>query len=512
MRSRFETDLHEARKVPGGILLPYQQRWVADKSKVKVYEKSRRIGISWAEASDDALYAASESGDDVWYVGYNKDMALEFINDCASWARAYNLAASDVEEFVFEDGDKEIKSFKIGFASGNRITALSSRPTNLRGKQGRVVLDEAAFHDDLPALIKAAMALLIWGGDVRIISTHNGDDNEFNGLVNDIRAGRKPYSLHRTDFDEALEQGLYKRICAVLKREWSEEAERAWRREVVEFYGDDADEELFVIPSQGSGVYLSRALIEACMSPAIPVIRYEQKASFAELSEHIRRAEVGDWLDENLRPLMETIDPSRVSYFGEDFGRLGDLTVIMPLVEQQSATFRAPFLLELWNMPFEQQKQILFYVVDRLPHFSGGALDARGNGQYLAEVAMQRYGANRIRQVMASEAWYRDYMPRYKAMFEDRTILLPRDADIIQDHRAIRVIKGVAKVPDLRVASMDRKRQKRHGDSAIAGAMACYAIYEMAGNAGVPLVMTAASRGVPAEIMSYYGRANYGVY
>ena len=25
--------------------------------------------------------------------------------------------------------------------------------------------DEAAFHDDLPGLIKAAMALLIWGGE-----------------------------------------------------------------------------------------------------------------------------------------------------------------------------------------------------------------------------------------------------------------------------------------------------------------------------------------------------------
>ncbi|MBW1666856.1 MAG: hypothetical protein JRJ66_02155 [Deltaproteobacteria bacterium] len=507
-----QKDFEEARKTPGGILLPYQQAWVADKSKVKVYEKSRRIGISWAEASDDALYAASESGDDVWYVGYNKDMALEFINDCANWARAYDLAASEVKEFVFEDGEREIKSFRIDFASGNRITALSSRPTNLRGKQGRVVLDEAAFHDDLPGLIKAAMALLIWGGDVRIISTHNGDDNEFNALVNDIRAGRIPYSLHRTDFDEALEQGLYRRICEVLKREWSEEAERAWRQEVIDFYGDDADEELFVVPSQGTGVYLSRALIEACMSPEIPVIRYEQKASFAELPEHLRRAEVRDWCEEMLKPLLEAVDSRRVSYFGEDFGRLGDLTVIMPLLEQQNASFRAPFVLELWNIPFEQQKQILFYVVDRLPHFSGGALDARGNGQYLAEVAMQRYGANRIQQVMATEAWYRDYMPRYKAMFEDRTILLPRDADIIQDHRAIRVIKGVAKVPDLRSASKDKKKQKRHGDSAIAGAMACYAIYEMAGNAGVPAVMSAGSRSVAAEVMSYYGRANYGAY
>jgi phage FluMu gp28-like protein len=485
---------------------------VADQSPVKIMEKSRRIGISWAEASDDALFAASAKGDDVWYIGYNKDMALEFINDCANWARAYDLAAGEMEEIVFNDGDKDIKSFKIDFASGHRITALSSRPTNLRGKQGRVILDEAAFHDDLPGLIKAAMALLIWGGDVRIVSTHNGDDNEFNGLVNEIRAGRKPYSLHRVDFDEALGQGLYRRICEVLKREWSEKAQKQWRREVIDFYGDDADEELFVIPSQGSGTYLSRALIEACMTPKIPVVRYEQKASFAELPAHVRIAEVKDWCEEKLKPLLEKIDPRRVSYFGEDFGRLGDLTVITPLVEQQNASFRAPFVLELWNIPFEQQKQVLFYVVDRLPHFSGGALDARGNGQYLAEVAMQKYGANRIHQVMASEAWYRDYMPKYKDMFESRTILLPKDADIIQDHRAIKVIRGVAKVPDLRTTSKDKKKQKRHGDSAIAGAMACYAIYELAGNADAPVVMSAGARETVGEVASYFGRANYGAY
>ena len=148
---------------------------MADQSPVKVFEKSRRIGISWAEAADDTLYASEKGAGEkrnVWYIGYNKDMALEFINDCANWARAYNLAASEMEEYDEIDQEeiegvvqeKKILAFRITFASGWRITALSSRPTNLRGKQGRVILDEAAFHDDLAGLLKAAMALLIWGG------------------------------------------------------------------------------------------------------------------------------------------------------------------------------------------------------------------------------------------------------------------------------------------------------------------------------------------------------------
>ena len=80
---------------PLSILLPYQRRWIADQSQVKVSEKSRRIGITWTEAADRALGAATtgRSGIDGWYIGYNKDMALEFIEAAAQWARRFNRAA-----------------------------------------------------------------------------------------------------------------------------------------------------------------------------------------------------------------------------------------------------------------------------------------------------------------------------------------------------------------------------------------------------------------------------------
>ena len=482
----LQNDFDQARPATG-ILLPYQTRWVADKSAVKFIEKSRRVGISWAEAADDTLYASEVgSGEkrNVWYIGYTKDMALEFINDCANWARAYNLAASTMEEYEEIDEEevagvvqeKKILAYKITLESGWRITALSSRPTNLRGKQGRVVIDEAAFHDDLAGLLKAALALLMWGGQVRVISTHFGDTNEFNSVIQDIRAGKKPYSLHRVDFDDALQDGLYRRICEVLGREWTAEAEAAWRQSIIDSYGEDADEELFCIPSQGTATFLTRALIETCLSEEIPVIRYEQSKAFAEVADHIRYAEVKDWCDEILKPLLIKLDAKRASYFGEDFGRTGDLTVITLLCEQQSATFRAPFIVELRNIPFKQQEQVLFYIVDRLPRFRYGALDARGNGQYLAEVAMQKYGASRIAQVMLSETWYREHMPKYKSAFEDRSILLPKDADIIEDHRAFKVVRGVAKLPEAKMKGKDNKQ--RHGDSGVAGALAWFATTE----------------------------------
>lgn len=463
------------------VLLPYQQAWLADQSPVKICEKSRRVGLSWAEAADAALTAAQAAdagGDDTWYIGYNQDMAKEFIRDAAVWAKNYGLVASEMEEALFVDEGKDIVTFAIRFASGFRVTALSSRPSNLRGKQGRVVIDEAAFHDDLAGLVKAAMALLMWGGKVRIISTHEGDKNLFNEIIQDCRAGKLPYSVHRIEFKFAVEQGLFQRICLATRRQWSHAAEAEWVASIYAFYASNAAEELDVIPGTGAGAYLSRALIESCMQTGIPVLRLALPDAFTLEPAVMREAEIEDWCKEHLAPLLRRLDPNLVHYFGEDFARSGDLTVIWPIEETRDLRLVTPFVLELRNVPFEQQKQILFYLVDRLPRFRAGAMDARGNGQYLAEVAMQRYSALRIAQIMLSVEWYRQNMPRMKAAFEDKSLAIPQDADILGDLRAVRLDKGVAKVPD-NAHTRGSDGRDRHGDAAVAIAMATYAVYQM---------------------------------
>ena len=207
------------------VLMAYQQRWVADTAPLKVMEKSRRTGITWGEAADNVLTAAASrtaGGQNVYYIAYNQDMTIEYIQACAMWARAFNHAASEIEEGFWEDddADKNIKTFTIRFpASGFRIVALTSRPSNLRGRQGTIVIDEAAFHDQLDELLKAALAMLIWGGRVRVISTHNGVENPFNELVEDIRAGKRKGTVHRITFKEAVADGLYRRVCLRLGKE-----------------------------------------------------------------------------------------------------------------------------------------------------------------------------------------------------------------------------------------------------------------------------------------------------
>ncbi len=461
------------------VLLPYQQRWVSETADVAVWEKSRRIGASWCDACDAVLTAApAENAMDALYIGYSEDMTREYIDDCAMWAKAFDFAAGTMDECIYEDEGQAIKAFRIDFASGKKILALSSRPRSIRGKQGKVTIDEAAFHDDLAGLLKAALAMLIWGGKVRLLSSHNGDANPFNELVNDIRAGKVPYALHRTTFDDALSDGLYERVRLIQGERLKEKTQAEWRDKIYAQYGDNAAEELDVIPSAGSGRYLTRMMIEACMKPGIPVARLTHPDNFTLLPAHIREAETRDWCEEVLRPLLEKLDPNLDHHFGEDFARNGDLSCIWPLVQTRTLDLVTPFIVELRNVPFDQQRQILFYILDRLPRFRSGAMDARGNGQYLAEVAMQKYGAGRINQVMLSQEWYRENMPPFKAAIEDAKLTLPQDADVLADLRTIVMEKGVAKVPDsARVRGSDGR--DRHGDTAVALALATFAVFQM---------------------------------
>lgn len=491
------------------IFLGYQQRWFEDESQIMFGEKSRRTGLTWAEAGRNVVKAAKprrRQGCNTFYVGSKKEMALEYIAAAALFAKAFNeLAQADVYEQTFWDEGKkeEILAYMIRFPkSGRKIQALSSRPSNLRGLQGDVVIDEAAFHENLEELFKAAHALTMWGNKVRVISTHNGVENLFNEYIQEARAGKKDYSVHRITLDDAIADGLYKRICYVTGQTWSPEAEKKWRDDLYKNAPnlESAEEEYGCIPKGGGGAWLSRALIESRMSADTPVVRWVCPQGFELLPDHIRKADCQDWLEEHLAPLLAKLPPDAISFNGEDFGRTGDLSVHVPLIQLQNLVRRVPFILELRNVPFRQQEQICFYLLDRLPNFMGGAFDARGNGQFLAEVAMQRYGASRIQQVMLTESWYREHMPPVKAALEDGDLDgLPKDADVLADMRAVQVIKGVPRIPETRTTGEDQG--KRHGDAAVAVALAYFASREI--NRG-PVTVKSRRRRAAARITQGY--------
>lgn len=467
-----------------GVLMRHQAEWIEDDSPLKLGEKGRRTGITFAEALDATLIAAakrSAGGENYFYIGDTKDKGREFIGYVGHFGKVVAKELAKIEESVFLDQKPDgtinrIPSYIVKFASGFRVEALSSRPENIRGLQGTVCIDEAAFHADVREVLDAVNALLIWKSKIRVISTHNGVMNPFNELVKEAKAKKIPYSLHFIPFQKAIDNGLFRRVCMVRGEEWSQKGQDEWIKLIRDSYGvrtAKMRQELDAIPAEAEGAALTRVQIEACMKAGIPVVRWNQPDDFKNEPEHVRKEQALEFCEAVLKQLLDKLDRRRQHVFGEDFARSGDITAIIPMEIGGDLVRRTCFVVELRNIPFDQQREILFYIVDRLPRLSGGALDATGNGAYLAEKAAQRYGSTVI-EVKLSEAWYRIEMPAYIEAFTDKTVILPADADVLEDHQGLAFVNGIIKVPDNhRTKGADGF--DRHGDTAIAGALAYHA-------------------------------------
>lgn len=472
-------------KISGGleIFLPYQKKWLEDKSPLKIIEKNRRCGISWTDASDAVLDAAPAHGwTNTYYMSFNKDNCRQYIEDAGEWAKklcSKNLgfAVSEIEEKeepLLEDPDRSITTYRISFSSGAEIMGLPGVSRSLRSKQGNVVIDEAAFFDDLESVMQAAKALVIWGGRIRVISTHNGDDNPFNILIKDIRSGKETeWSLHRITFRESIEQGLFRRICLTQGKEWSEEAEKEFVERIYRIYSNNPDEELDVIPRASGDRYFGRGLLDHATADesSYDIRRLECSDSFLHKSESYKNREIEKFFNQEVRPILGSLEAQ--VFGGNDFGRSGDLTTYWFSEEVGKTQLAVRLIVEIKNAPFEQQQLFNDLVTDFLTErgkFGGLAIDSRGNGQQIGEHAALRHPGSSI-QVMETNAWYAKYGTDLHGLMESADFTVPDDETIKADFLLVVLKNGIPTIPSVRTADRDLKG-KRHGDGASA-AMLC---------------------------------------
>lgn len=476
IQSERETRKLKPTDVPE-VLLIYQKNWHQNRARVRVGKKSRRIGFTWGCMACESVVEAmpATGGMDQHYMGYNQGMAAEYIGDCGFFARAFNAAIRERSvwrtSILINNERQDILRYKIQLASGQKIEAHSSNPHNWRGRKGHARIDEAAFHRDLKEVMKGAMAFLMWGGRVDVVSTMNGEDNDFTELCRDIEEGKfDRYSLQQVTFKDALRDGFYKRVCLVQDTEWSPEAEVEYEAEVRGSYlsSEDSAEELDCVPKRGSGAYFSRMLIEKCQEEGIPILRYTRPAEFVLDSDRLKKTQ--DWIDENLKPVIDSMPTEQRTVFGQDFGRSGDLSITWPLQEVSPLLWRMPFMLEMRNIPFDCQFLVISYIGDNVPLFHHAKFDARGNGQETAEKAMQLWGAQRVECVMATPGYYAEHFPRYRQAYEGGNIVVAKSEDIIADHRSVVLVKGNPTMSEHRTKGTDGLM--RHGDSAPAGLLA----------------------------------------
>lgn len=475
-----------------GVLMTHQAQWAAISTSIAVCPKGRRTGITFAEALRDTIKAASRreaGGENFFYIPDAKEKGLEFIGYVGRLARLIGTAqrqgVSRIEEFLFEDQDergnsRKITAWRVRFASGFQICALSSRPANIRGLQGTVIIDEAAFHVDVLAVLDASTALLIWGGTLRVISSHNGKANPFNQFVKDVEAGLygEDAVVFTATFDDAVTNGLYERVRLMQGKPATAEDKERWYRRIRAGYGPRRAamrEELDVIPRDGGGLCLPSVWIERAMTEERPVLRLTLDDAFAAIPELQRKHWCDEWIATHLAPLLERLDPRNDHVLGMDYARHRHFSLLVPLEVTQQLHRRAPFIVEMHNVPTRQQEQIVWAVIEGMRRFAGGAFDATGSGQTLAEYTADRFGLSKIHQVTLNRQWYGEYMPKLITAFEDAVLDVPRDASIEADLRAIEVVDGVPMVPKADRRDMKDPELYRHGDAAIALALAWFA-------------------------------------
>lgn len=389
-----------------GVFLPFQSRWIEDESRLKLMEKSRQIGLSWATAyAADERTAAQGARHDQWVSSRDDLQARLFIEDCKMWASIMHLAAKDLGEIVIEAKTRQT-AFVIEFASGKRIHSMSSNPDAQAGKRGGRVLDEFALHPDPRKLWSIAYPGITWGGSMEVISTHRGSHNFFNQLVREVRESGNPknISLHRVTLQEALEQGFLFKLQQMLPI--GDERQAMNEAAYFEFIRKGcADEESFqqeymCNPADDDAAFLEYGLISA-----------------VEYSAGI------DWKKRGTGRL----------FGGLDIGRKKDLTVLW-VVEQLGDVLYTRHVERLQNMRKSEQEKILWPWLEQCDRT---CIDATGLGIGWADDAQDQFGPHRVEAVTFTQRVKEALAYPVRGAMEDRTLRIPQDPQIRADLRQV---------------------------------------------------------------------------
>lgn len=421
----------KARVIPQNahkIFLPYQQRWVDDRSRLKLMEKGRQIGLSWSTAFGCVERTApKEARNDQWVSSRDEIQARLFLEDCKRFAGLLDAAAKDLGLVVI-DPDKNLSAYVLHFDNGKRIHSMSSNPDAQAGKRGGRVLDEFALHPDPRKLYSIAYPGITWGGQLEIVSTHRGSENYFNELVEDIkhRGNPKGFSLHTVTLQHALDQGFLFKLQQALPGD--DERQEMDEAEYFDFIrAGCASEEQFLqeymcVPADDAGAFLSYDLIAGC---------------------EYRATDLWELIDSE-----KDSQKNRDLYLGMDVGRKHDLTVFW-LLERLAGILFTRKLIILQNKKFSEQEAVLYELL-RLPGMRRACLDATGLGMQLAERAQEKFG-HLVEPVEFTGPVKEALAFPLRAAFEDKILRIPKDDEVRSDLRSIE--KTVTAAGNIRFAA-----------------------------------------------------------
>ena len=383
----------------GGILYPYQLRYLQDTSKFKSAMFARQTGKTFTttlEIVNNVLDGMAAGKPTRWTImSISQARALDAMdNGVKLHLQAYKMAFEAVEVRLESD---EL-AFEARLPGGSRVRAIAANATTARGMAENLFLDEFAFHRDSRAIWTALLPVVSRPELLlRIASTPNGKNNKFYEIMTDEEDNL--FSRHVTDIYKAVADGLPRDID-MLRKAMKDPV--AWAQEFECRFID------------GGGAWLTFEIISGC-----------------ELSS------AGD-------PALYTGGPCVV---GMDIARRGDFTIIFVL-ENVLGLWIVREMIELKHTRFSDQFAELSrifkqYRVTRL------AMDQTGMGEKCVEDAQDLFGRTRVEGVLFTNATKLNMAIRLKEAMEDRKLLIPISVDLRGDLHSVKRVQGATGNPRL---------------------------------------------------------------
>jgi len=434
----------------------YQEAVARDhETKTMVICWSRQIGKSFTLASWAVDRLLLYPGRLVTVLSNSKDNGAEFAIKAREVCEKLQKAVEAVEfedktpddpslsaEEVFQAMHFEVKVKVQG--KWGRIKVIAASPRTARGFSGDLILDEFAFHEDSRAIWEAAEPIISANPDFlcRISSTLNGTRNMFYQLLKDGR-----YVTNIMPRSRAYSMGL-KIYSAITGKQITPNEARA---EALDKRAYDQNYEC--IAADESMTLLTHDLINGAARDGIPLCNQA-------------------WSGEALVRMASTSD----LYFGWDFARSGDLSVIWALGKEGS-TLRTVAILRMKGLRTPAQNAQLDLLCAQRT-FRKGAIDFTGPGVGATDYAQDKWGTYRIEAVnfsssvpisrrMAADGRKAPTAPVPEVMaanlleaFEDHRIEIPSEPEIRDDLRKPEKLTA----PSGRVSIAAERTEAGHAD------------------------------------------------
>ena len=435
--------------LPTGYFLPYQVNWITDDRRFKLWDKSRRIGATYAE-SYRAVRRRNLSSEkrDYWFSSADESSAVEFSQYCQQWCKMVDAIADHFSEQLVDDEGKKYTNYVTRFPhSGSRINCMTSNPRRFRSKGGDVCLDEFDWHDKPGEMLDAATPVTTWGYDLSILTTRNAEGSEFDRLVTLVKrvgageltweqARTLAWSYHFTPITVAIDQGLAEKIYK-LNHIDPDAREKLLKECRAKARNQDAfNREYMCIPSSAASTLIPYDLYQSCEDP-----------------------------------LCMDAEGDGPKYVGFDVGREKHLTSIWK-AEMVGDILVVRKRIVLLKCPYDTQLKVLTDVMSD-PKVVRGCGDATGIGDMLVESLGKKVGTNRVEKIKFTGPIKEHLASLVVSRMEDRRCRLPDDMAVRESFHSIK--KTITAAGNVRYDAAVTK--EGHADDFWAFALVCEAAH-----------------------------------